>query len=236
MNLIMFETTPCGPSPDLLQTEDSEYRNLLPKSDAVYVSQTLQGVSRVQCGLRCLLHNKNCAGMLYNNATEHCKTVKSSLNEQTVDRSRIEIGWELFVHSNGCDSGWILYDGHCYIASPTAMNWMTAELYCESRGAHMVTIDTDEENQWIMDVFVPPWDAAACSVLWRCCNTWIGTSDIDQEGLFTWTQQRSMAYWNWYTDEPNDANGNQDCAALCQNGFWMDRTCTFAASFVCEKD
>ncbi|XP_062614927.1 ladderlectin-like [Saccostrea cucullata] len=199
---------------------------MLPKNETVYMLETQQKVSRVQYGLLCLLHDKYCAGMLYNNATENCKILKSRLNEQSVDRSQIEIGWELFVHTNGCESGWILYDGHAFLhryPNHYELDERRSKLHCKNLGANMVTIDTEEENQWMMDVFVPPWNSTACSEIWRCCNTWIGLSDIDQECLFTWTQQRSTMYWKWNTGDPNNGGGNQDCAALCQNGYWIDR-------------
>lgn len=40
-------------------------------------------------------------------------------------------------------------NGHRYQLFDTSMNWHEAEAYCESLGGHLVTINSDEEQQFI---------------------------------------------------------------------------------------
>ncbi|MEO8703810.1 MAG: C-type lectin domain-containing protein [Kofleriaceae bacterium] len=60
-------------------------------------------------------------------------------------------------------------------------------------------------------------------------NVFVGLSDTVQEGTFVWADGTPLAFSNFNTGEPNDANGvfPEDCIILngAKNGKWDDRPC-----------
>ena len=47
-----------------------------------------------------------------------------------------------------------------------------------------------------------------------------------------------LDYTDWYTDEPNNLGGNEDCLELsaAHNWMWNDASCkSFPIQFICEK-
>ena len=74
---------------------------------------------------------------------------------------------------------------------------------------------------------------------------WIGATDKDAEGNFTWVSEKSLTYTNWDQDQPDDFNSNggtsnADCV-LCffrrieQSFAWFDRTCDTSLASICEN-
>ena len=57
----------------------------------------------------------------------------------------------------------------------------------------------------------------------RC---WIGFSDINSEGTFTWADGSGVTYTRWNSGEPNNSGGNEDCAELYSHSYWNDAPCT----------
>ncbi|XP_062618773.1 CD209 antigen-like protein D [Saccostrea cucullata] len=140
----------------------------------------------------------------------------------------------IFIHAG---EGWMFYGNHYYLNIRSNATWHNAKLACENIGAHLVTIETEEENTWLTETFVPVWDHAECSSWWHCCSHWIGANDIEQEGRFVWTENNNnvTSYSNWYPGEPDD-NSGQHCVDLCRHGFWEDASCNKITSYICEMD
>lgn len=72
---------------------------------------------------------------------------------------------------------------------------------------------------------------------------WIGLSDADHEGVWTWVDGTGLtSYNNWRSDQPNDAGG-QDCAGIRMgihhnkeyDAEWHDNSCQNTKGFICEK-
>lgn len=67
---------------------------------------------------------------------------------------------------------------------------------------------------------------------------WIGGTDKDDEGTFVWaSDNRNVTLFNWADEEPNDANGGEDCVNVHVNleFLWNDSACDEQSRFVCEK-
>ena len=69
-------------------------------------------------------------------------------------------------------------------------------------------------------------------------EAWFGLNDQGQEGVWRHVDGTTAKYTSWYPGEPNNAGGNEDCAAINFNdrGKWLDAPCNSNRKyFVCEK-
>uniref|UniRef100_A0A3B3ZJ15 C-type lectin domain-containing protein n=1 Tax=Periophthalmus magnuspinnatus TaxID=409849 RepID=A0A3B3ZJ15_9GOBI len=68
-------------------------------------------------------------------------------------------------------------------------------------------------------------------------NRWIGLSDIEQEGIWKWVDGSllNIRLIFWSTDEPNDANSNEDCGEIKYRDMlrnWNDLRCAEKRNFI----
>lgn len=122
------------------------------------------------------------------------------------------------------DSG--VFQGHTYALFANEMYWNDAKAYCEGLGGHLVTITSAEENQYLTDTFVAPFDS----------DVSIGLSDAEDEGDFVWVNDEELSYTNWDDGEPNNEN-DEDYAMLQTSGIWNDGHLDREKwPFICEWD
>ena len=60
-------------------------------------------------------------------------------------------------------------------------------------------------------------------------EVWVGGSDSASEGDWVFLDGGSVTYTNWYSGEPNNYGGNQDCMDFNYNGSpgsWNDTGCS----------
>lgn len=82
--------------------------------------------------------------------------------------------------------------------------WTDAQAVAEGMGGNLATINTAEENTWVVNTFSP--DGVK--------NLWIGFTDQDVEGVFVWTSGEPVTYTNWGQGNPDDQCGGQDYACI----------------------
>ena len=70
---------------------------------------------------------------------------------------------------------------------------------------------------------------------------WVGASDYDTEGTFTWTGSQLPMHLtsSWHPTEPNDYGGKQDCVVLWTDsddypGTLADLSCKNKYRYFCE--
>ena len=126
--------------------------------------------------------------------------------------------------------------GRVYYRCDTAATWQNAFANCQTAGAQLVKIDDSAENTWLRSQVTQ--------------ETWIGASDMAQEGSWLWAQDGSQfwlgnnngaavggAFAAWSTGEPNGYSSstiNADCATLQTDGQWRDQSCDATYPYVCE--
>ena len=67
---------------------------------------------------------------------------------------------------------------------------------------------------------------------------WIGLSDLDTEGTFIWesgTELSGDVARHWYSGEPNNADGNENCVTVGHSdGSMNDMPCQAEVKFICQ--
>lgn len=111
-----------------------------------------------------------------------------------------------------------------YLLCEGPKTWDEARAFCKARGADLVVVESEEENEFLTASGLPA--------------TWIGLSDTETEGTFLWVDGDAPASAFWNADEPNDSGGAEDCAGIFTSGdsagTWNDFDCSSERAFVCE--
>lgn len=58
----------------------------------------------------------------------------------------------MVTHTGGsCRDGddWKSYNKHCYYVNNDQLTWREAQAFCNSKGAHLVTISNNKENSFV---------------------------------------------------------------------------------------
>ena len=99
------------------------------------------------------------------------------------------------------------FSGHKYYKSNYTSRWDDANnLLSELEGAHLATITSQEENDFIAGF-------AGSSV-------WIGLNDYEESRVWRWVTDEEVTYTNWAANEPN--NTNERVVELLADGKWND--------------
>ncbi|XP_059524854.1 C-type lectin domain family 10 member A-like isoform X2 [Myotis daubentonii] len=135
------------------------------------------------------------------------------------------------LKSNGsqntcCPIGWLEYEGSCYWFSRSGLTWPQAEKYCQLENAHLVVINSREEQKFIEQHSSP-------------FHTWIGLTESD--GSWKWVDGTDYvnSYKNWGVGQPNNWKGHkdgadEDCAEIREDERWNDDFCLKVQHWVCE--
>ena len=117
--------------------------------------------------------------------------------------------WETADGGNGNE-----YEG---FALPVAMTQPEAILYAEERGGHLVTINSEEEGQMLVEMIIPG--------LYASDGIAIGlvqtSGGAEPFGGWAWVTGEPLDYTNWRAGEPNDAGG-EDYGQIYDDGTWND--------------
>ncbi|TWT77872.1 Lectin C-type domain protein [Posidoniimonas polymericola] len=105
-------------------------------------------------------------------------------------------------------------NGHSYYLLEPA-SWTESQAEAELLGGNLVTIDDQEENDWVLITFggVPGQK-----------YLWLGLNDFAQEGTFEWADSTPIGYTNWFPGEPNNQGGDENAVLFPWNagGTWND--------------
>jgi cysteine-rich repeat protein len=139
------------------------------------------------------------------------------------------------------------YSGHTYLFCNELLTWTDAQARCASVGYNLVTVDSDAENNAVLQV----WNVQECGESCRdsgdgycddggpnssysicdlgsdCSDcgsygsrglrAWIGFNDRGTEGSWAWPGA-GTGYTNWNGGEPNDAGAGEDCGEVYLGG------------------
>ncbi|XP_060590333.1 asialoglycoprotein receptor 1-like [Ruditapes philippinarum] len=141
-----------------------------------------------------------------------------------------------------CPPGWVMNDRSCYLLhTDSPYTWKDANSFCATQLAHLVIIETAEEDNFLKQLTLPIIDLHHT----QASGLWTAGSDDDTEGIWKWidgfrhTDKLIQGYKNWHSGEPDSGSGNHDEDCMCiigrRNFEWQDYRCSTHMNFICEK-
>jgi hypothetical protein len=89
---------------------------------------------------------------------------------------------------------WYTYDGNSYALTSDWSNWTEAEAEAVSLGGHLVTVNDDNENTWLMNTFRDTYVRSYPGYPWQ--NTaWIGYYSNDGGSSWQWISGEPVTYY-----------------------------------------
>uniref|UniRef100_A0A667XEC2 C-type lectin domain-containing protein n=1 Tax=Myripristis murdjan TaxID=586833 RepID=A0A667XEC2_9TELE len=145
----------------------------------------------------------------------HYDTVSASRDALQLEVDRLKL-------VQNCPQGWEKFGCSCYYISSGWKTWNESRDDCANKGAHLVIINSREEQAFLNKFAV---------------RAWIGLSDGEDEGKWKWVDGSPLVGEGfWQNGEPNDENGREDCAELISGvGEWNDMPCMHRQRWICEK-
>ncbi|XP_039267956.2 macrophage mannose receptor 1-like isoform X2 [Styela clava] len=138
-----------------------------------------------------------------------------------------------------CPDGWEAIGDKCYKIyvkhyRRERKTWSEARDLCISNGgpgnvgqgnlASIHSVQQEETLKKLLPYWVPG-------------TIWIGLSDRNGEGKYTWSDGTTLSYINWAENEPNNKNNNEDCVAFNSHKSppaWNDGNCNTLRSWMCQ--
>ncbi|XP_035688970.1 fibropellin-1-like [Branchiostoma floridae] len=120
-------------------------------------------------------------------------------------------------------------DGYRYRTFTTERNYDQAQATCVSYGGHLAHIKSSRQQSVLANMAAV--DGGE--------SYWIGLTDRQSEGAWRWTDGTRAYYTNWSPENPDNGDGNQDCANLWNKydfTHWDDLQCDFWINFICQTD
>ena len=110
--------------------------------------------------------------------------------------------------------------GFCFRGDRNAVTWWEASERCKVLNAYLIEPRNAELNTIAKNNFI---------------GVWMGASDTKLEGNWIWsTTSETLTYTAWGKDQPNNAEGDQDCLVMQNNALWGDFQCDTTRPYVCQ--
>lgn len=172
------------------------------------------GLFGIGFGVLCVLQvalNVSLRLFLYNQTLQNEAICKSMTEQEELRNRTMDV---LFRE------GWIYFRTSFYYVSTTQKTWQESREDCLHRGADLMIIDSQEEQDFSKRLFK---------------RMWIGLTDTEKEGVWKWVDGSLLRKSFWETGEPNNEHGTENCAEINFRDGWNDFTCNHLNYWICEK-
>ncbi|XP_064814024.1 C-type lectin domain family 4 member E-like [Oncorhynchus masou masou] len=130
-----------------------------------------------------------------------------------------------------CPEGWQKFESSWYFLSTVKKPWRESRQDCLERGADLVIVNSDMEQEFLFGLTK---------------RAWIGLTDSVTEGTWKWvdgTPLTTPSYWHKLqleNDGDTPANRKEDCVELNTETWrpgkaWNDLSCSDNHYWICEK-
>ncbi|XP_070552196.1 C-type mannose receptor 2-like isoform X2 [Ptychodera flava] len=118
---------------------------------------------------------------------------------------------------SACPHGWSEFEGHCYILYEKGSTYSDSMGICNQTGGEFfLKIESQAEADFIVSEFVSS----------KSFHIWLGLTDVEDEGTFTWYDGSGIDFADWDSNNPDDVDGTQDCAYIAKaTNKWRDVEC-----------
>ncbi|RWS24777.1 uncharacterized protein B4U80_13173 [Leptotrombidium deliense] len=122
-----------------------------------------------------------------------------------------------------CSDEWTLFDKQCYLTNDEGADFSSAQDYCKAYNASLVSIHSQEQNDFIRNFTYFAW-----------LN---GQQEALKSEKFKWLDGSEFNYTNWDFEyaQPDNTNASYiNCITMGFLGYWFDNNChTFSATALC---
>ncbi|CAG2195445.1 unnamed protein product [Mytilus edulis] len=138
-----------------------------------------------------------------------------------------------------CPETVAFFRGSKYIFRCSGARWAMAETICIANGGHLTSVETGDENAFLLDVIA----LIRNKQLIGNANFWIGLKYNDNAKSYTWLDGKPLNYSNWYQGPPQQPDRKQiggtagaNCGLIHQDYafYWGDEHCFQSFKSVCE--
>ncbi|KAM5227852.1 C-type lectin domain family 4 member F [Ctenodactylus gundi] len=163
---------------------------------------------------------------------ENTKTLTATIQEeqkrlgtQAATASQVELQKQILQLML---QGWKGHRGNLYYFSDVKKSWNDAEKFCVSKGAHLASVTSQEEQSFLVQFT-------------KTSYHWIGLTDKGSQGSWRWvdgtTYNAAQSRGFWEPNQPDNwrhPNGQvEDCVHVRQR--WNDMNCSASYQWVCKK-
>uniref|UniRef100_A0A4W5QSM7 C-type lectin domain-containing protein n=1 Tax=Hucho hucho TaxID=62062 RepID=A0A4W5QSM7_9TELE len=113
----------------------------------------------------------------YNNLAKERDQLQISYNNLTKERDQLQRETDMLnnkIKGRPCPEGWKKSGSSCYYTTTVIKTWEESRKDCNERGAHLVIINSKEEQTFINGLNGPG------------NETWIGLTNVDTKGTWKW--------------------------------------------------
>ncbi|XP_071263874.1 CD209 antigen-like protein C isoform X1 [Salvelinus alpinus] len=179
----------------------------------------------------------------YNNLTKERDQLQTSYNNLTEERDQLQTERDflngrftnlrnsrLHLVEQTCPEGWQKFESSWYFLSTETKTWNESRKDCLERGADLVIINSNKEQEFLFNLNK---------------GVWIGLTDSVTEGNLIWVDGTPLTTPRyWHQPQPDNGAGRldygeEDCVEIRKDQrpleAWNDLSCDREIYWVCEK-
>ncbi|XP_071002970.1 CD209 antigen-like protein E [Oncorhynchus clarkii lewisi] len=161
----------------------------------------------------------------YNNLTKERYHLETKYNNLTNERNQLQTE-KAFLKMRLTKLSWQKFESSWYFLSTETKTWKESREDCLERGADLVIINSDKEQEFLFNLNK---------------RVWIGLTDSVNEKTWKWVDGTPLTTGYWYYPQPDNAGPtqNEDCVEIHNDQLplnaWNDLSCDSQLNWICEK-